>query len=286
MRHIPFFNRLGKAARGGSAGAAVDAELRLTRQRLADALAANERLQAERRDLDLQIREKNLFLGNLSHELRSPLNAIIGFSEVLASDSLPPDSPKREQFLQHIEKSGRHLLRLINDVLELSKIDTGHYTFSPEPLDLGMLVTHVLDLLHTRIGRKRLRIGVDVDAQLATVVVDGVRLKQALMNYLSPAVDEAAEGATFTVRAVPQGPERFRVEVQVPTGDPSGAEAEMSASFSSGAASQASANARLNVALTRRLVEAQGGRTGLLETPGVGRTFFIELHRVCRGARG
>ncbi len=271
MQRFLSFDWLRKAARGWAC-AAVDAELRATRRRLAEALSTNERLQAERRDLDRQIREKNQFLGNLSHELRSPLNAIIGFAEILISGSIAPDSPKREQFLQHIETSGRQLLRLINDVLELSKIDTGEYRFSPELLDLGTLIASVLDLLHTRIGRKRLRVNVEVDAQVDPVVADPARLKQALMNYLALAVEEAAEGATLTVRATPQGTGRFRVEVQVPSADAERPHEGRGESLSESAA--------LNVALTRRLVQAQGGEAGHVEAPGVGRTYFLELHRL------
>jgi signal transduction histidine kinase len=233
---------------------------------LAAVVAANARLMAERRETELQIREKNLFLGSLSHELRAPLNAIIGFSEILASGGLTPGSPKREEFAKHVHSSGVHLLRLINDVLELSKVDAGGHEFFPEPVKLDELIARVADLLHTRLVRRRLGVTVNVKAEVAEVVADPAGLKQALLNHLSHAVEMASEGSGITVRALLQGPERFRIEVQV--SQPMGL-----------GTTHAMESPSLNLMLARRLVEAQGGEVGQSVDAGRGLTLYLVLNR-------
>jgi K+-sensing histidine kinase KdpD len=207
-----------------------------------------QQVQAERQAIEQQLCERSRFLATLSHELRSPLNAVIGFADVLAEGQLPPDSPKRAQYAQHIARGGRHLLQLINDVLELSQIDSGVYRFSPEPVELPRLIANVLDVLHTQVVRKSLRAAVEVDPSLGTVVVDPAALKRALLNCLARAVATSAEGGLISVRAQPQGAGRFSLSVEGGRGNPL---ADAPASGPEPAA--------LDLALTRRLVEAQGG---------------------------
>jgi signal transduction histidine kinase len=189
----------------------AEARLQAALQELATARATAEQLHAEIQLLLQEASDRNLFLANISHELRAPLNTIIGFADVLVSGTVPPESPKREHFADNILTSGRHLLQLINDVLEMSRLDAGRYEFSPEAVDLGELIGQVADLLHARIVRKSLEIAVDVDKQLTGVVVDPARLKQVLMDYLSHAVQFTPEGGRIDVHARPEGPERFRL---------------------------------------------------------------------------
>jgi len=117
----------------------------------ASALAARleaGRLEAENRQIQQASRMKSVFLANMSHELRTPLNAIIGFSDLLQSGAVPPESPQHRQFMGHVAGSARHLLQLINDVLDLSKVEAGRLEFFPEPVQLPVLVREVMDVLH------------------------------------------------------------------------------------------------------------------------------------------
>ena len=115
--------------------------------------------------------------------------------------AVPAGSPKQHEFLGHIASSGRHLLQLINDVLDLSKVESGKFEFFPEPVQLPTLVREVTDTLHTGLQRKRIALGVDLDAELDDLEVDPARLKQVLYNYLSNAIKFTPDGGHVTVRA-------------------------------------------------------------------------------------
>lgn len=258
-------------ARGGRS-----AVLQATRKELLKLAAENRRLEDERGHTEHQIRERNLFLRSLSHELRAPLTAIIGFSELLASGSLPADSPKRAQFVEHIHGSGRHLLQLINDVLELSKLDTHGYEFNPEEIDLATLIANVVDLLHTRILRRRLHLCVDVAHEIAGVVRDPRSLKQAVRYHLSHAASIASSGSDINVRAQPQESDRFRLEVRFWPGTADGRPATDERLIGMHSTS-------LDLMLARRLIEAQGGETGESFDPEGGCLLYMVLHRFQAG---
>ena len=283
MRHTDIWWGRLRQALSGPTRPDLERQLQAAHAELASVQAEVERVRAESRQLAQQMREKNLFLANLSHELRTPLNSIIGFADLLASDLVPPDSPKRQHFLDHIEKSGRHLLQLLNDVLELSKVDAGQYEFFPRPVELARLIAEAVDLLHTRIVRKGLEIEVCVDPGLTRIVVDPARLKQALVTYLANAVRFTPDGGRITVRALPQGPDRFRLEVEDPgVGIAPVAQPQVFAGFAQplGPVARPPGSTGLSLALTRRLIEAQGGEVGVHSTSGRGSTFFFVLDRV------
>ena len=179
----------------------------VSQQRIAEqARLTAQRLEAENRQILEASRLKSLFLANMSHELRTPLNAIIGFADLLHSGAVRPESPKHRDFLGHIATSGRHLLQLINDVLDLSKVEAGKFEFHAEPLELAPLINDVCAVLHPAALAKRLRIDVTVDDSLTGIVLDGARLKQVLYNYLSNAIKFSAPGRRVAVRALPEGP--------------------------------------------------------------------------------
>ncbi|MFM9914798.1 MAG: PAS domain S-box protein, partial [Rhizobacter sp.] len=153
----------------------------ITTQKLAeDARLTAQRLEAENRQIQDASRLKSLFLANMSHELRTPLNAIIGFAELMHSGAVPADSPKHHQYLGHIASSGHHLLQLINDVLDLSKVESGKFEFFPEAVQLPLLVREVTDILHTGIQRKHIDVGIEIDPALGELQLDPARLKQVL----------------------------------------------------------------------------------------------------------
>ena len=241
-----------------------------------------QRLETENRQIQEANRLKSLFLANMSHELRTPLNAIIGFAELLHAGAVPPESPKHRQFLDHIGTSGRHLLQLINDVLDLSKVESGKFEFFPEPVALRQLVGEVSNVLLTSVQRKQLSLQIEVDDGLTDVLLDPARLKQVLFNYLSNALKFTPDGGRVVVRAMPEGAQRLRIEVE-DTGIGIAAE-DLPRLFIEFQQLDAGYDKRhqgtgLGLALTRRLVEAQGGSVGVRSTPGQGSVFHLVLPR-------
>src|SRR5262249_45993298 len=125
-----------------------------------------------------------------------------------------PVSDPHKEYLGDILTSARHLLDLINDVLDLSKVEAGRMEFWPEPVDLARLAGEIRDILRESAARKRIAVGVQVDPALGAVVLDPGRLKQVLYNYLSNALKFTPEGGRVQVRAVPQDEANFRLEVE------------------------------------------------------------------------
>ena len=187
----------------------------ITTQRPAEAARLNsQRLEAENRQVLEATRLKSQFLANMSHELRTPLNAIIGFAELLQAGVVPANSPKHSVFLGHIATSGHHLLQLINDVLDLSKVEAGKLDFSPEPIHLPRLVVEALAVLHTGILQKHLTLDTVIDPRLSDLVLDAARLKQVLYNYLSNAIKFTPAGGRITVHALAESATHLRIDVQ------------------------------------------------------------------------
>jgi CheY-like chemotaxis protein len=221
----------------------------------------------------------------MSHELRTPLNAIIGFAELMHDGKVGPVSTLHKECLDDILTSSRHLLQLINDVLDLSKVEAGKMEFRPEPVDLERLVGEVRDILRGLAAQKRIHLAVQVAPGLGEVVIDAGKLKQVLYNFLSNALKFTPEGGNVTVRARAEGDERFRVEVE---DDGIGIQAEdlgrLFAEFQQLDASAAKpyAGTGLGLALTKRIVEAQGGQVGLSSVHGRGSVFYAVLPRLTR----
>ena len=230
-------------------------------------------------------RLKSEFLANMSHELRTPLNGIIGFAELMHDGKVGPVSAEHKEYLGDILTSGRHLLQLINDVLDLSKVESGKMDFRPETVELPTLVGEVRDILRTVAAQKRIEVRAEVDRGVATVVADAAKLKQVLYNYLSNALKFTPEEGRVTIRVTPESDQDFRIEVE-DTGIGIGA-ADLDKLFVEFQQLDASPAKRhsgtgLGLALTKRLVEAQGGRVGVTSTPGVGSGFFAVLPRTPR----
>jgi len=240
------------------------------------------RLEAENQQIQAANRLKSEFLANMSHELRTPLNAIIGFAGLLHSGAVPGDSPKHRDFLGYIETSGQHLLQLINDVLDLSKVEAGKLEFFPEPVSLPELVDEVTTILQTSANRQGVVIRTQVDEALDELFVDPARLKQVLYNYLSNAIKFSRAGSEVLLTAQAQGAEDFRIEVQ-----DSGvgiAPQDLQRLFLEfqqldNGYTKRHQGTGLGLALTRRLVEAQGGAVGVRSTLGVGSVFHLVLGR-------
>ncbi len=237
-------------------------------------------LEAENRRVQEASRLKSEFLANMSHELRTPLNAIIGFAELLYDGEVSPDMPQHKEFLGDILTSGRHLLQLINDVLDLSKVEAGKLEFHPEAVDLGRLIGEVVAVLRTVAASKRLRVELALDAELIEVELDAGRLKQVLYNYLSNALKFTPDGGSVVVRTARAHDGSFRLEVE-DTGQGIAPEdiERLFVEFQQldAGAAKKHAGTGLGLALTRRLVEAQGGSVGVRSTPGAGSVFYAVL---------
>ena len=240
-------------------------------------------LEGENRQIQEATRLKSQFLANMSHELRTPLTAIIGFADLLHMGAVLPAEPQYRTFLGHIGSSGRQLLRLIDDVLDLSKVESGKFEFFPESFDLAVLVKEVQDVLHTEVRRKHLRVIADIEPAIGKLMLDAARLKQVLFNYLSNAIKFTLEHGVIIVRARAAGARHVRIEVEdFGVGI---AASDLPRLFTAYEQLDAGATKKyqgsgLGLALARRLVMAQGGSVGVRSTPGVGSVFHLVLNRV------
>ena len=266
-------------------------EKRLREQR-ARAEGALRRSEEKLRQRNLQLEElyqqaescsrmKSEFLAHMSHELRSPLNGIIGFTELLYDGKLGAMAPVQRECLGRVLGSARHLLRLINDVLDLARIEAGRLTLNPEPALVSRLVEEACASLAAVADGKGIRTEYRICPDLEAVI-DPVRLKQIVYNYLSNALKFTPAGGCVTVALEPEGIEEFRLEV-ADTG-PGIAEAELPKLFTDFHQTDSGSGKRfqgtgLGLSLTRRIVEAQGGTVGVRSVVGRGSTFFAVLPR-------
>ncbi|MBL8349363.1 MAG: PAS domain S-box protein [Burkholderiaceae bacterium] len=268
---------------GSPPGRMLGIVMDITRQKQAEqARLTAQRLEAENLRIQEASRLKSQFLANMSHELRTPLNAVIGFADLLQTGTVPPDSPRHREYLGHIGNSGRHLLQLINDVLDLSKVEAGKLEFFPEPLRLAPLFEEMRALMLTALQRKRIVLQLDVGTGLDDLVLDPSRLKQVLYNYLSNAIKFTPEGGHVALRARAVGVTHLRIEVE---DDGVGvAEEHLPLLFVEfqqvdGSFSKRHQGTGLGLALTRRLVRAQGGEVGVRSRLGQGSVFHLVLPR-------
>jgi PAS domain S-box-containing protein len=242
----------------------------------------NEELEEQNRRVQEANRLKSEFLANMSHELRTPLNAIIGFSEVISDGKAGPTTSTQHEFLGDILSSGRHLLQLINDVLDLAKVESGRMDFYPESIDLPSIVGEARDTLRSLAAKKEIEIATEIDSSLSNIVTDPAKLRQLLYNYLSNALKFTPDGGTVTVRIKADGDDYFLIEVEDSgIGISEDDLARLFVEFQQLDASTAKKyqGTGLGLALTKRIVEAQGGQVGVRSTPGRGSTFWALLAR-------
>ena len=243
----------------------------------------NLELEERNRGIEAASRMKSEFLANMSHELRSPLNGIIGFSELLYDGKLGALLERPREFVGRIHASASHLLQLINGVLDLSKIEAGHLEFLPERLFLSHVVQEVTGILSSLAAGKHIKIKTEIEAGVDEVTIDGGRLRQVLYNYLSNALKFTGERGRIVVRLKSEGAAEFRLEVSDTGIGVSGEDlGRLFVEFQQLDATTAKRyqGTGLGLALTKRIVEAQGGRVGVASKLGEGSTFFAVLPRV------
>ncbi len=279
-RKIPLLDETGAAAH--LLGVSID----ITEQRKVAELRRDlfAQLEAENRRVVEATRSKSEFLANMSHELRTPLNAIIGFSQLLHDGIVGKLDARQTEFIGDILDSGKHLLGLINDILDLAKVESGKLEFHPSTLNLCDVIEEVRNTLRVTASKKEITVTTQVAPELGPVTLDSVRLKQVLYNYLSNALKFTPSGGRVELRALPEPEQdaRFRLEVE-DSGIGIAPEdlARLFVEFQQldGSATRKHGGTGLGLALVKRLVEAQGGSVGVHSTPGVGSRFSAVLPR-------
>jgi signal transduction histidine kinase len=231
------------------------------------------------RQLTVANQHKSEFLANMSHELRTPLNAVIGFSEVLLERMFGDVNPKQEEYLQDIVASGRHLLSLINDILDLSKIEAGRMELELVTFDLQAALANALTLVRERAMRRGIRLELKTDPQLGTLVGDERKFKQILLNLLSNAVKFTPEGGRISLTAeLANG----SVEVAVTDTGIGIAPEDQAAIFEEfrqvgGDYTSKREGTGLGLTLAKKFVELHGGRIWVKSGVGEGSTFTFAL---------
>ncbi len=246
---------------------------------VSDEVVHEEELRGARATAEAASSAKSEFLASMSHELRTPLNAILGFAQLLQRDKKEPLSERHRERIDHVLKGGEHLLRLIDDVLDLSRIEAGRVLVSPEPVDLALVFPEVKTTLDPMAARADIELSTaPLDASLPAVVADRTRLKQILMNYGSNAIKYGRKKGTVVFKTSTRG-DWVRISV---IDDGMGiAEDKQDKIFQpfhrAGQETGSIEGTGIGLAITRRLAELMGGTTGFQSTEGEGSTFWIDL---------
>jgi signal transduction histidine kinase len=235
-------------------------------------------IEEKSRELATASRHKSEFLANMSHELRTPLNAIIGFSEVLAERMFGEINDKQAEYLADILESGRHLLSLINDILNLSKIEAGRMELEPTEFNLPDAIENTLTLVRERAHRHGIALGRMVDERLGTICADERKVKQVLLNLLSNALKFTPEGGRIDVAASVTD---NAIEISVSDTGVGIAAEDQAAVFEEfrqvGAASKKIEGTGLGLAISRKFIELHGGKIWVKSQVGAGSTFVFTL---------
>ena len=231
---------------------------------------------------------KSDFLANMSHELRTPLNSIIGFSDMLLTEEVGALSPTQRDFLETVARNGRHLLELISELLDLSKIEAGRLRLTLEALDLRDLLREAAVTVRAQTEQRRHRLDLEVPDEPLTVTADHVRVRQVLLNLLSNAIKFTPEGGHLRIVGRPDnGGARIEV-IDTGIGIARSDQAKLFREFVQldASASRHYEGTGLGLALCKRLVELHGGRIGVESDPGRGSTFWFTLPHEARPAAG
>jgi signal transduction histidine kinase/DNA-binding response OmpR family regulator/PAS domain-containing protein len=264
-------------------------DLKLLAERLR---ASSEEIALKNQQLEEANKMKSEFLANMSHELRTPLNAIIGFSEVLKDGLLGELPPQHKEYVDDIFTSGTHLLSLINDILDLSKVEAGKMTLDLEPLQVATLVQDSLHVVREKALAHRIGMVTDVPEALGgfgAIWLDSRKVKQILYNLLSNAVKFTADGGTVTLRAqrvsseaVPHGCYAHYLELAVKDTGIGISEADQEQLFRPFSQIDSSLSRRyqgtgLGLVMVKRLADIHGGKVALHSVQGQGSTFTVWL---------
>jgi signal transduction histidine kinase len=230
------------------------------------------------RQLEAASRHKSEFLANMSHELRTPLNAIIGFSDVLTERMFGELNEKQDEYVKDISASGTHLLSLINDILDLSKIEAGRMELEVTQFDLPSAVENALVLLRERASRRGITLQRSVDDRLGMIRADERKVKQVILNLLSNALKFTPEGGRIDVRArIVDGTAEVSITDTGVGIVPEDQEAVFEEFRQVGGAEKKAEGTGLGLTLCRKFVELHGGRIWVKSQVGAGSTFTFTL---------
>lgn len=248
------------------------------------------RLEEQNRKLEVGNRYKDNFLSSMSHELRTPLNAVLGFSEVLLDEMLGPLNDKQKQYCQEIYNSGSYLLLIINDLLDLSKIEAGKLELDLQHSDVTPLVEDVMRLMQEKAQRRGINLDCQIDARLGRVLWDPLRVKQMLINLLGNALKftETGKGILLSAKLVANAEVMLSVEDQG-CGIPAEDLAQIFLPFEQASSPMKKNNVEgtgLGLALVSRLAALHGGRVAVESEVGVGSCFSLYLPGACSAGRG
>ncbi|MFI5340993.1 MAG: response regulator, partial [Candidatus Methylomirabilales bacterium] len=221
---------------------------------------------------------KSEFLARMSHDLRTSLNSVIGFTDLLLTQQMGPLTDKQQRYLGHVADAGRLILELINDILDLTRVEAGRLEIHPEPCDVPPILEETLALFRTQAQARRITLAVEIASPLGELTADKIRLQQILHNLLSNAVKFTPERGLVTVMARQIG---LVLELTVrDTGigiPPEDHQRIFEAYEQAGATADRQKGTGLGLAITKRLVELHGGSIRVESAPGRGSAFIVRL---------
>jgi signal transduction histidine kinase/DNA-binding response OmpR family regulator len=236
------------------------------------------RLERQSAALEVASRHKSEFLASMSHELRTPLNAIIGFSEVLLERMFGELNERQDDYLRDIWSSGKHLLELLNDILDLSKIEAGQMVLNHSQFVVGKSLEYCLSLVREQAIKQRIQLSLEVDPEVGLLDADRLRFRQVVLNLLSNAVKFTPDGGRVDVRASIQGQDLVLTVADTGVGVSADERERIFDSFQQGTRpSEQAEGTGLGLTLSKRIVELHGGRIWVESEVGKGSTFGFAL---------
>ena len=235
-------------------------------------------LETKSAELAVVSRHKSEFLASMSHELRTPLNAVIGFSEVLLDRLFGELNDRQDEYVRDIWRSGRHLLELLTEILDLSKVEAGQMGLEPAPFRVSVALEYTLSLVRERANQHQIAVGLTVADDVTTIVADELRFRQVVLNLVSNAVKFTPDGGRVDVRAWLEGDELSVTVTDTGVGVAEADRERIFESFQQGGRGVTRAEGTgLGLTLCRRIVELFDGRLWLETEVGVGSTFGVAL---------
>jgi signal transduction histidine kinase len=243
--------------------------------RVARLVETNHALRRRNRELEASSDAKTRFVANMSHELRNPLNAVLGFTELMRDGRAGPLSERQREHLEIIHGSARHLLTLIDETLDLKRIEAGHVRLEPAPVEPVAIAASCATSLATLSAEREIDVEVD-PRPVGTLILDPVRLRQVVLNYLSNAIKFSPAGGRVTV-VVRHQADRLLLEVSDsgPGVDAADQDRVFDEFFQLPGRDRSGSG--LGLAVTKLIVEAQGGEVGVRSIVGLGSTFYASI---------